>query len=162
MPRLFIAKHGLYRYIGASIHKILPSVRKICLTGPYSATVKLPVTPFSLRANSVEREPEIQQFWSEKKVYEDLSQNNPGVSHADRPKLVEQHLCSWQQNCVEKNISWTNFMPFFIPPIPSFLLFIMQTPFTLHDGPPYANGDLHIGHALNKVLKDFINRFVYH
>lgn len=25
-------------------------------------------------------------------------------------------------------------------------------PFTLHDGPPYANGDLHIGHALNKVL----------
>lgn len=30
--------------------------------------------------------------------------------------------------------------------------------FVLHDGPPYANGDLHIGHALNKVLKDFINR----
>ena len=26
----------------------------------------------------------------------------------------------------------------------------------LHDGPPYANGDIHIGHALNKVLKDFI------
>ncbi|CAI5466670.1 unnamed protein product [Closterium sp. Yama58-4] len=32
-------------------------------------------------------------------------------------------------------------------------------PFTLHDGPPYANGDLHIGHALNKILKDFINRY---
>jgi len=31
--------------------------------------------------------------------------------------------------------------------------------FTLHDGPPYANGDLHIGHALNKILKDMINRF---
>ena len=31
--------------------------------------------------------------------------------------------------------------------------------FTLHDGPPYANGDLHIGHALNKILKDFINRY---
>ena len=30
--------------------------------------------------------------------------------------------------------------------------------FILHDGPPYANGDLHIGHALNKILKDFINR----
>lgn len=28
----------------------------------------------------------------------------------------------------------------------------------LHDGPPYANGNLHIGHALNKLLKDFINR----
>ena len=31
--------------------------------------------------------------------------------------------------------------------------------FTLHDGPPYANGDLHIGHALNKILKDFVNRY---
>jgi len=31
--------------------------------------------------------------------------------------------------------------------------------FILHDGPPYANGDLHIGHALNKVLKDFIVRY---
>lgn len=28
-----------------------------------------------------------------------------------------------------------------------------------HDGPPYANGDLHIGHALNKILKDIINRY---
>ena len=31
--------------------------------------------------------------------------------------------------------------------------------FILHDGPPYANGSLHIGHALNKILKDIINRF---
>ena len=30
--------------------------------------------------------------------------------------------------------------------------------FILHDGPPYANGDLHIGHALNKILKDIIVR----
>ena len=29
----------------------------------------------------------------------------------------------------------------------------------LHDGPPYANGDLHLGHALNKIIKDLINRF---
>lgn len=28
--------------------------------------------------------------------------------------------------------------------------------FVLHDGPPYANGDIHIGHALNKILKDVI------
>ena len=28
--------------------------------------------------------------------------------------------------------------------------------FVLHDGPPYANGELHIGHAVNKILKDFI------
>jgi len=31
-------------------------------------------------------------------------------------------------------------------------------PFILHDGPPYANGNIHLGHALNKILKDFINR----
>lgn len=31
--------------------------------------------------------------------------------------------------------------------------------FVLHDGPPYANGDIHIGHALNKIIKDFIVRY---
>ncbi|WP_038079761.1 isoleucine--tRNA ligase [Ureaplasma canigenitalium] len=31
-----------------------------------------------------------------------------------------------------------------------------KKPFVLHDGPPYANGSIHIGHALNKILKDFI------
>ena len=30
--------------------------------------------------------------------------------------------------------------------------------FILHDGPPYANGNLHIGHALNKILKDIVTR----
>jgi isoleucyl-tRNA synthetase len=30
--------------------------------------------------------------------------------------------------------------------------------FTLHDGPPYANGNIHIGHALNKILKDLVSR----
>lgn len=34
-----------------------------------------------------------------------------------------------------------------------------NTPFILHDGPPYANGNLHMGHALNKILKDFIVRY---
>ena len=33
-----------------------------------------------------------------------------------------------------------------------------REPFTLHDGPPYANGHLHIGHALNKTIKDIIVR----
>ncbi|MCF3946708.1 isoleucine--tRNA ligase [Acidiphilium iwatense] len=33
-----------------------------------------------------------------------------------------------------------------------------RTAFILHDGPPYANGNLHIGHALNKIHKDVINR----
>src|SRR5690606_31559677 len=30
--------------------------------------------------------------------------------------------------------------------------------YVLHDGPPYANGAIHIGHALNKILKDFVVR----
>ena len=33
--------------------------------------------------------------------------------------------------------------------------------FTLHDGPPYANGEIHIGHALNKILKDIIVKYHY-
>ena len=33
--------------------------------------------------------------------------------------------------------------------------------FVLHDGPPYANGHLHIGHALNKILKDFVFFVLY-
>jgi len=31
-------------------------------------------------------------------------------------------------------------------------------PFAFHDGPPYANGDIHCGHMLNRILKDFIVR----
>lgn len=34
-----------------------------------------------------------------------------------------------------------------------------NTPFILHDGPPYANGNIHIGHALNKISKDIIVRY---
>lgn len=79
--------------------------------GIYSSTVNLPVTNFQQRANSVVREPEIQKFWEENRIYEKLYESNPG------------------------------------------------TKFVLHDGPPYANGNLHIGHALNKILKDFINRY---
>src|SRR5699024_9065169 len=33
-----------------------------------------------------------------------------------------------------------------------------NTPYVLHDGPTYGNGNLHMGHALNKVIKDSINR----
>ncbi|MDM7958745.1 MAG: isoleucine--tRNA ligase [Synechococcus sp. WH 8007] len=63
-----------------------------------------------MRANSQVREPEIQAFWAEQRLYERLSEENPGPC------------------------------------------------FTLHDGPPYANGALHVGHALNKILKDIINK----
>lgn len=33
-----------------------------------------------------------------------------------------------------------------------------NSPFVLHDGPPYANGPIHVGHAFNKILKDFVNK----
>ena len=33
--------------------------------------------------------------------------------------------------------------------------------FVLHDGPPYANGNIHLGHALNKILKDVVNKSQY-
>ena len=76
----------------------------------YKDTLNLLQTPFAMRANARQREPEIQAFWAEQLLYERLSQQNPGES------------------------------------------------FTLHDGPPYANGALHVGHALNKILKDIINK----
>lgn len=34
-----------------------------------------------------------------------------------------------------------------------------EKPFILHDGPPYANGDIHLGHTLNKVLKDIVVKY---
>jgi isoleucyl-tRNA synthetase len=79
--------------------------------GSYKDTVNLPKTEFSMRANAVQREPELQAFWQEHRVYETLSEQNPGE------------------------------------------------PFILHDGPPYANGTLHMGHAMNKILKDIINKY---
>jgi isoleucyl-tRNA synthetase len=76
----------------------------------YKDTLNLLQTPFAMRANAKVREPEIQAFWAQQRLYERLSQQNPGEV------------------------------------------------FTLHDGPPYANGALHVGHALNKILKDIINK----
>jgi len=49
----------------------------------------------------------------------------------------------WAENKIDMNLGLTN----------------KGKNFTLHDGPPYANGPLHMGHALNKVLKDFINKY---
>ena len=83
------------------------------MTAPksYKDTVNLPQTEFSMRANAVKREPELQEFWQENQIYQQLGQDNPGET------------------------------------------------FVLHDGPPYANGSLHMGHALNKILKDIINKY---
>jgi len=77
----------------------------------YKETLNLLKTEFSMRANSVVREPEIQNFWATNNIDFVLGSENSGAT------------------------------------------------FTLHDGPPYANGALHMGHALNKVLKDIINKY---
>ena len=65
--------------------------------GKYSQSVNLPQTKFDQRANSVVREPELQKFWDDEKIYEKVYESNTGSK------------------------------------------------FVLHDGPPYANGELHIG-----------------
>ncbi len=93
---------------------IIPVAAPGAVTAPpvsYKDTLNLLQTPFGMRANARTREPELQAFWAEQRLYERLSSSNPG-------------------------------------PV-----------FTLHDGPPYANGALHVGHALNKILKDIINKY---
>lgn len=60
------------------------------------------------------------------------------------PNKEPERQKNWEEvNLYEKSLERTKGRPLFI----------------LHDGPPYANGDLHIGHAMNKVLKDFITRY---
>jgi isoleucyl-tRNA synthetase len=78
----------------------------------YGKTLHLPKTEFPMRGNLPQREPDMQAWWDEIDIYEQVQKRQQG-----KPKFI------------------------------------------LHDGPPYANGDIHIGHALNKVLKDIIVRF---
>ncbi len=63
---------------------------------------------------------------------------------AGLPKSEPVTLKRWQENNVyEKLMEHNEGKPLYV----------------LHDGPPYANGDIHLGHALNKSLKDFIVRY---
>src|SRR3989338_4675418 len=78
----------------------------------YKSTLNLPVTAFAMKANLIQNEPKILEFWKSEDIYGKIRQKYQG-----KPKYV------------------------------------------LHDGPPYANGNIHIGHALNKILKDIIVRF---
>ncbi len=75
----------------------------------YRDTLNLPKTDFKMKANLVQREPELLKRWEEMDIYR---------------RLLDERRDA----------------PLFI----------------LHDGPPYANGNIHIGHALNKILKDFV------
>jgi isoleucyl-tRNA synthetase len=77
----------------------------------YKATLNLPRTAFSMKANLSQREPEILKAWESTGLYEQIRNASKG-----RPRFI------------------------------------------LHDGPPYANGHIHIGTALNKILKDMVIR----
>jgi isoleucyl-tRNA synthetase len=77
----------------------------------YKKTVNLPQTGFPMKANLVQREPEMLARWEKEGLYEAIR-----AARAGQPQYI------------------------------------------LHDGPPYANGHLHLGTAFNKILKDFIVR----
>ncbi|MGH9492017.1 MAG: isoleucine--tRNA ligase [Terriglobales bacterium] len=73
------------------------------------ATLNLPKTDFSMKANLPQNEPKMLAHWEEMRLYERIRESRKGA------------------------------------PI-----------YVLHDGPPYANGPIHLGTALNKTLKDFV------
>jgi isoleucyl-tRNA synthetase len=63
---------------------------------------------------------------------------------ANLKKVEEECLAFWNENniyhkMIEKNMK--------------------KNKFILHDGPPYPNGHIHLGHALNKILKDIVVKF---
>jgi len=68
------------------------------------------------------------------------------LSLSSRPRPLPQHREQYIQRCADDFYHWQSQNR---PADDTFLL---------HDGPPYANGDLHAGHALNKILKDMILR----
>jgi len=78
----------------------------------YRDTLNLPKTSFAMKANLVQREPQMRKEWTKKDIYGQIRKARQGA-------------------------------PLYI----------------LHDGPPYANGDIHMGTVLNKVLKDFVVKY---
>ena len=78
----------------------------------YRDTLNLPKTSFAMKANLVQREPQMRKHWAKDDIYGRIREARKGS-------------------------------PLYI----------------LHDGPPYANGDIHMGHVVNKVLKDFVVKY---
>ncbi|MFC1762479.1 isoleucine--tRNA ligase [Planctomycetota bacterium] len=78
----------------------------------YRDTLNLPKTSFSMKANLVQREPQMRKQWAKDDLYGQIRKAREGS-----PRYI------------------------------------------LHDGPPYANGDIHMGHVINKVLKDFVIKY---
>lgn len=78
----------------------------------YKNTLNLPQTNFSMRANSAQREPELQAYWSTENIYQQNLNTRSGPAYV------------------------------------------------LHDGPPYLSSNkIHIGHALNRILKDTVVKY---
>ena len=75
----------------------------------YKDTLNLPKTKFPMKANLVNKEPEMLKKWETEGLYHTIRKLSKGKKR-----------------------------------------------YMLHDGPPYANGNIHMGHALNKILKDII------
>ncbi len=68
------------------------AARRAAGDSPYKDTVNLPKTGFSMRANSAQREPELQRFWEANRVYQGLLESNPGVrAHRPRPPRRGRH-----------------------------------------------------------------------
>ena len=60
-----------------------------CCAGVYSSTVLLPSTNFNIRGMSKVKEPEIQQFWADNNIYEELSTNSPGEVRTASATLLQ-------------------------------------------------------------------------
>lgn len=101
--------------------------------------VNLPQTNFPMKANLPEREPKMLEFWQEMQLHEKMAQLD-NLNTADSNSNGRGGNSSNEQQHQQQR-----------SPAP-------RPPFILHDGPPYANGDIHIGHAYNKILKDIINK----
>ncbi|KAI5475544.1 isoleucyl-trna synthetase [Pseudohyphozyma bogoriensis] len=97
------------RFFSSSRRPLAASTTHATVERSYTDTIKLPKTPFPLRADAVNRE----------KLF--------------RGRTTTE-LYAWQAKQVDRPM------------------------FVLHDGPPYANGNLHTGHFMNKTLKDLIVR----
>ncbi|MHC4394845.1 MAG: isoleucine--tRNA ligase [Planctomycetota bacterium] len=78
----------------------------------YRDTLNLPKTSFSMKANLVQREPQLRKEWAKKDIYAQIREARSGADL-----------------------------------------------YVLHDGPPYANGDIHMGTVINKVLKDLVVKY---
>ncbi len=103
----------------------------------YSQTLFLPQTEFPMRGNLPALEPVLLAKWEKLNVYGQLrAQANYTPAHFAGHEQSEARSVSVERSATANK----------------------RVPFILHDGPPYANGNLHIGHALNKILKDFIVR----